>query len=60
MDTELKDCAWCGLPMELVSVYDSPVPKLLGSPLPRQIVVTAQAKCLSGHWYGGPLEDLVL
>jgi hypothetical protein len=39
-------CPWCFLPMELVSEWMS------------KDIEMATARCLSGHWYGGPKADL--
>lgn len=69
MDEEvgLRDCAWCGMPMSIVSRYTMKVPavvskvnrdgeKLILRPPHEEEMV--QASCPMNHWYGGPLDDI--
>ena len=52
---ELPPCPWCGMPMEVKTEWGAgPAERVvpIGTPM-------ATARCLSGHWYGGPLSSLV-
>lgn len=59
MGTELRDCPYCGLPLEVVSQWVLRYPATPVMPHP-QPVHMATARCLSDHWYAGPAVDLYL
>ncbi len=54
---ELKDCAWCGMPMEAVSTW-----LLVRRERPDGMEFETEmvsARCLGGHWYGGPVNTVL-
>ena len=58
----LRDCAWCGLPMEFVREYTTRLPAVVDGRLLLSgggTMAMVQATCLGGHWYGGPRADVV-
>ena len=55
--TELLDCAWCGLPLEAVGTWTYVHPATSTGPERIEIEMVS-ARCLDGHWYGGPLDDV--
>ena len=55
MDVELKECAWCGMPLEVKSIWKAFVYDGSGT---RHAYDALNATCMMGHWYGGPLEDV--
>lgn len=60
----LKDCAWCGLPMEAryywqVQLYELSEQGEVGPPVD-EATEMVQTACLGGHYYGGPLADVMV
>lgn len=60
--TDVRECAWCGMPVDVISVYEQRRPAQMqddGTVVGSISVTQATAICLNGHYYGGPLEVLV-
>lgn len=55
----MKDCAWCGMPMEEINRWEKRQYVLFNdgtSDFKRTEHLVA--RCLNDHWYGGPAEEL--